>query len=165
MTLKQLNINNRTYHFYSDLINIKDFDARLLKLDKKISVDLGIYYIGYVTKNPEWNVNSVNPLYLMINRIDGFIAEKNSDKYLNIVSTHGNSELLNKYSEVWNGIKDCIEEIDDGERKYDKDYMKIKFNTDDDIPLNKVLKFLSATVVIRNIFEKNDVYYPQYFFF
>ena len=93
MTLKQLNINNRTYHFYSDLINIKDFDARLLKLDKKISVDLGIYYIGYVTKNPEWNVNSVNPLYLMINRIDGFIAEKNSDKYLNIVSTHGNSEL------------------------------------------------------------------------
>ena len=43
--------------------------------------------------------------------------------------------------------------------------MKIKFNTDDDIPLNKVLKFLSATVVIRNIFEKNDVYYPQYFFF
>ena len=165
MTLKQLNINNRTYHFYSDLINIKDFDARLLKLDKKISVDLGIYYIGYVTKNPEWNVNSVNPLYLMINRIDGFIAEKNSDKYLNIVSTHGNSELLNKYSEVWNGIKDCIEEIDDGERKYDKDYMKIKFNTDDDVPLNKVLKFLSATVVIRNIFEKNDVYYPQYFFF
>ena len=48
---------------------------------------VGIYYIGYVTKNPKWNVSSVNPLYLMINRIDGFIEEKNGDKYLNIAST------------------------------------------------------------------------------
>ena len=61
MTTKQLDIKNRTYYFYNDLINIKDFDARLLKLDNKTSMGLGIYYIGYVTKNPEWNVNSVNP--------------------------------------------------------------------------------------------------------
>ena len=45
---------------------------------------LNIYYFGYVTKKPGWNVNTVNPLYLMINRIDGFIEEKNGDKYLNI---------------------------------------------------------------------------------
>ena len=64
------------YHFYNDLINIKDFDARLLKLDKKTSMGLGTYYIGYITKNPEWNVNSVNPLYLMINRIDGLLTRK-----------------------------------------------------------------------------------------
>ena len=69
---------------------------------------LGIYYIGSVTKKPEWNVNSVNPLYLMINRIDSFIEEKNGDKYLNIASTDRNSEVLRKYSEVWNGIKDSI---------------------------------------------------------
>ena len=56
-----------------------------------------------------WNVNSVNPLYLMINRIDGFIEDKNRDKYLNISDTDRNSEVLRKYSEVWNGIKDCIE--------------------------------------------------------
>ena len=96
-----MNIKNRTYHFYNDLININDFDARLLKLDKKkTSMSLGIYYIGYVTKNPEWNVNSVNPLYLIFNRIDGFIEEKNGDKYLNIASTDRNSEVLRKYSEV-----------------------------------------------------------------
>ena len=41
---------------------------------------LGIYYIGYVTKKPEYKIKSVNPLYLMINRIDGFIEEKNGDK-------------------------------------------------------------------------------------
>ena len=69
---------------------------------------LGIYYIGYVTKKPEWNVNSVTPLYLMINRLDGFIEEKDGEKYLNIADTNRNSEVLKKYAEVWNGIKDSI---------------------------------------------------------
>ena len=114
---------------------------------------LGIYYISYVTKNPEWNVNSVNPLYLMINRIDGFIDEKNGDKYLNISDTDRNSEVLKMYSEVWNRVKDCIEKINNSELgEYDKDYMKIKLNSDDDIPLNKVLNFPTITVIIRNIF-------------
>ena len=94
MTVRQINIKNRTYYFYNDLINIKDFDVMLLKFDKKTSMGLGIYCIGYVTKKPEWNANSVNPLYLVINRIDGFIEEKNGDKYLNIVETDRNSEVL-----------------------------------------------------------------------
>ena len=101
----------------------------------------------------------------MINRIDGFIEEKNSDKYLNIADTDRNSEVLKKkYSEVWNGIKDSITRINNRELgEYGKDYMQIKFNSDDDIPLNKVLKLLTATVVIRNIFEKDGKYYPQSF--
>ena len=48
-------------------------------------------------------------MYLMINRVDGFIEEKEGDKYLNISDTDKNREVLRKYSEVWNGIKDCIE--------------------------------------------------------
>ena len=117
---------------------------------------LGIYYIGYVTKKPEYNVNSVNPLYLMINRIDDFIEEKNGDKYLNIASTDRNSEVLRKYLEVWNGNKDCIEKVNNDKLgEYYKDYMRIKFNSDDDIPLNKQLNFLSVTVIIRNNFEKD----------
>ena len=56
---------------------------------------LGIYYVGYVDKKPEWNVNSVNPLYLVINnKIDGFIEEKNGEKYLNIADTDRNSEVI-----------------------------------------------------------------------
>ena len=47
--------------------------------------------------------------------------------------------------------------------EYDKDYMKINFNSDDDIPLNKVLNFPTITVIIRNIFEKDGKYYPQSF--
>ena len=76
VTTKQLNIKNRTYYFYDDKINIKDFDPSLLKLNTKSSMDISIYYIGYVTKKSEYNVNNVNPLYLLIGELDGFIEEK-----------------------------------------------------------------------------------------
>ena len=83
---------------------------------------------------------------------------------MNIASTDKNSEVLKKYSEVWSGIKDCIEGINDSKLgEYDNDYMKIKFNSDDDIPLNKQLNFLRLAVIIRNIFEKDGKYYPQVF--
>ena len=123
----------------------------------------GIYYIGYVDKKPKWNVNSVNPLYLMINKIDGFIEEKDGNKYLNISNTNKNSELLKKYAEVWDRIKDFIKKISDNNGEYDKDFMKIKFNSDYDIPLKKVSNFLTMTFIIRNIFEKDGKYYPQCF--
>ena len=92
---KQLNIKNRNCYFCDDLINIKNFDPKLLKLHKKSFSDISTYYIGYVTKKKtEYNINSVNPLYLLIDEIDGFIEEKEGDKYLNIALTDGNSEVL-----------------------------------------------------------------------
>ena len=164
VTTKQMSIKNRTYYFYNDLINTKHFDPKLLKLDKKSSMGIGIYYIGYVTKKLEYKINSVNPLYLLINRIDGFIEENDGDKYLSITLADKNSKVLRKHSEVLHGIRDCIEKINDSELgEYDKDYMKIKFNSDDDIPLNKQLNFLSITVIMRNVFEKDGKYYPQMF--
>ena len=56
MTIKQLDIKQRTYYFYNDFINIKDFDAKLLKLDNKTSMNLGIYCTGYITKKTEWEI-------------------------------------------------------------------------------------------------------------
>ena len=50
VTAKQMNIKNRTYYFYNDLINIKDFDLKMLKLDKKSFKNIGVYYIGHTTK-------------------------------------------------------------------------------------------------------------------
>ena len=99
----------------------------------------------------------------LLNRIDGFIEEKEGDKYLNIALTARNSEVLKKYSEVCNGIKDCIEKINNKKLAgYDKNYTKIKFNSDDDISLNKELYFPTTTIT-RNIFEKDCNYYPQTF--
>ena len=127
-------------------------------------MNIDIYYIGYVAKKPEYKINSINAIYLLINRIDGLFKEKDGDKYLNIASTDINSEVLRTFSEVWNGIKDCIEKLDDSELgEFDKNYMKIKFSSNDDILLNKQLNFLSITVIVRNIFEKDGKYYPQVF--
>ena len=80
----------------------------MLKLDKKSSMDISVYYIGYVTKKPEYNINSVNLLYLIIGELDVFIDEKQDNRYLNISLTHNANEVLIKYTEVWSGIKDQI---------------------------------------------------------
>ena len=69
---------------------------------------VGIYYIDYVTKKPEYSINCVNPLYLLIDEIDGFIKEKEGSKYLNIAFTDSSNEAIKEYAEVWSGIKDQI---------------------------------------------------------
>ena len=65
MAIRQLNIKGKTYYFYNDLINIKNFNINNLKLDKKSALGNDVYYIGYIKKT-QWGVNSVNPLYLII---------------------------------------------------------------------------------------------------
>ena len=75
------------------------------------------------------------------------------NKHLVFHSTDRNKELLKKYNDVFNGIRDKIKEISSGECDYEKDYMKIKFNSDDNIPLNKPLKFHNMTMTIRSVFE------------
>ena len=80
MAIRQLNIKGRTYYCYNDLINIKNFNSNNLKLDKKSVLGNDVYYIGYITKKPQWNVNIVNPLYLMINKTKGHFEEIDGDK-------------------------------------------------------------------------------------
>ena len=83
---------------------------------------------------------------------------------MNIAFTDSNNEGLKKYAEVWSRIKDQIEKINNGKLKgYEKDYMKIKFNSDDNLPLNSQLKFLSVTIIVRSVFEEDGKYYPQVF--
>ena len=103
MAIRQLNIKGKTYYFYNDLINIKKFNINNLKPDKKGVFGNDVYYIGYITKKPQWDVNSVNPLYLIINRIKGHFEEVDGDKYLIINSENG--DIIQKYQEVFNGIK------------------------------------------------------------
>ena len=115
--IKQINIKNRTYYFYNDIIDLKIFDARLLKIDKKSYKKIGIYNIRQI----------------IIKKIDDFL----------------------------NGIRDKIKEVCGDEYDYEKDYMKIKFNSDDDLPLKKQLKFHNMTITIRSVFEEDGKRYPQ----
>ena len=108
-------------------------------------------------------IYSVNPLYLLINHAKGYTKEKNASEYLIFDSTDENKELLKKYNDVWNGIKNKIEEVSSGECDYEKNYMKIKFNSDDDLPLRKLLKFDSMTIITRSVFEEDGKLYAQVF--
>ena len=78
-------------------------------------------------------------------------------------STDENKELLKKYNDVFNGIRDKIKEVSSDECDYEKDYMKIKFNSDDNLPLKKQLKFHNMTITIRSVFEEDGKLYSQVF--
>ena len=163
--IKQITIKNRTYYFFNDMINIEDFDSGLLKIDKKSFKNIDIYYIGNITikKIDDCdNIHSVNPLYLIIGKVDGFIEEKNGSKYLVFDFTDKNKEVLAKYTELWDGIKNEIETINGGkEGEYGKDFMKIKFDTDYNLPLNKQLNMHMLTIVVRSVFQEDGKFYPQ----
>ena len=79
-------------------------------------------------------------------------------------SVNENKVLLKKYADVWDRIKNEIKTINGGEENnYEKDYMKIKFNSDDDLPLKKPLKFHAMIIIIKSVFEEDGQLYPQGF--
>ena len=103
------------------------------------------------------SIYSVNPLYLQVNH--AIYWKKNENKYLIFNSTDENKELLKKYSDVRSGIKNKINAINSCECDYEKDFMKIKFISDDNLPLNKPLKFHTMTITIRYVFEEDGNFY------
>ena len=164
--VKQINIKNQTYYFYNDIINLTNFESNLLKIDKKSYKNIGIYNIGYITileNDDDQSIYSVNPLYLQLNHANGYIEEKNKNKYLIFNSTDESKELLKKYSDVWSEIKNRIDAINSCECDYEKGFMKIKFNSDNNLPLNKPLKFHIMTITIRSVFEEDGKLYLQVF--
>ena len=100
---------------------------------------------------------------MRVNHANGYIEEKNENKYLIFDSADENKDLLKKYKGVWNGIKNKIEAISSGECDYEKDYMKIKFISNDNLPLNKPLKYHMTTIIIRSVFDEDGKLYPQVF--
>ena len=89
------------------------------------------------------------------------LKKKNGSKYLVFASTDKNKKLLTKYTELWNEIKNMIEKINGKSGEYVKDFMKIKFDSDDNLPLNKLLKLHNLIIVVRSVFQENNKYFPQ----
>ena len=157
--VKEINIKNQTYCFF-DMIDIRNFHSNLLEIDKKSHEDIDIYYIGYISikkfSDCE-NIHSMNPLYLIIHSAVGHFKEKNGEKYLIIDST-------DKYEEVFSEIRSETKTIDGWkELFYEINYARIGVNTDDNLPLNESLKFLTLTIIIRwrNIIQEGEKLYPQ----
>ena len=102
-------------------------------------------------------------MYLLVNHAKGYIEETGVNKYFIFGSKDENKEWLKKYNDVWNGIKKKIEEVSSGKCDYEKDYIKIKFNSDDDLPLNRKLKFHNMAITNRSVFEEDGKFYRHVF--
>ena len=151
--LKQINIKNRTYYFYNDIIDLDEFDGSKIKVDKKYFNDIDIYYLGYEHKKKisECNlINSVNPLYLRIADTNGQFKKGKDDVWYLIIS--GDESIKNKITEkTWDVVQ------------YDKDYLKIKFESNNIFAADKDVNIHLATIIISAIFARDGKYYLQLF--
>ena len=130
-------MENRQGYFFNDITNINDFDPSLLNIDEVLfkSNKLIMYDIKYIKK-----LNSLNSLYLVFNNLDAYIEKSGENRYLILTSTEKHKIMLKNYIELWDEIKEQIELITgDKVIKYSKDFMKIRFKTNDDLPLNKII--------------------------
>ena len=141
--VKEINIKNWTYYYFDNMIDIRIFELNLQKIDKKLHRDFDIYYIGYDTIKKLSNCNcdcdcdirSMNPLYLIIHSATGYFEYQ---------------------------ILDSTEKINSGkELFYEKNYSRIGVNTDDDVLLNKPLKFPMLTIIIKCVFQEGELLYTS----
>ena len=137
------------------------------KLREKNYREIDIYYIGYVAVKTIANcnnINSVNSLYLMTAKMIVYFEEKSGNKYLVLDDVDENKEVSQKYEDVQNGIKKEIETINGGKKiEYGKDFLKIRFESNDDLPLNRPAKLRLLTTIIRCVFREHVKFYPQLF--
>ena len=93
--------------------------------------------------------------------MNGYFEEINKNKYLTLVPTNESKEIIKKYEELWSKIRDLIRSITKNSNDYDEKHMKIKFDSDNGLLLNKTIEIYNVTIVVRAIFYENDKYYPQ----
>ena len=103
-------------------------------------------------------------LYLFLNDVDGYIDENHGIKYLVFASTDKSKEALKNYKKLWEETKRQIEVINDDEPiEYRKDFMKIRFESDNDLPLDKTFNIVDMIIVTASVLEKNGKFYPRIF--
>ena len=166
ITLRQLNIKNHQNCFFNSMINIKNVDSNLLSIDQISfkSTDFVIYHIEYIIMKSldNENIDGANSLYLVFNTVDAYIEENNEDKYLIFALTNKNKEALEDYTELWDKLKDQIETISGNKLiEYKKDFIKIRFESDDNLPLDKILNIPECIIVARFVFQETNNYYLQ----
>ena len=165
-TIKQINIKNRTFYFYNGIINLDEFDESRIRVDKKDFNNIDIYYLGYEHKKiSECNViNSVNPLYLKITDMKGQFEKGKDHAWYLVISNK--DDVYKKLADILESIKNKITEKTWDVLEYDKDYMKIKSESNNIFPTDKDVNIHIAAIIIRisnNIFAKDGKYYPQLF--
>ena len=161
MDIKSLEIKNKTNHDWDDVIYINDFNVNSLEIIKRESrIVANIYYAGYVL-NPDYDYDTINPLYLVINRLIGYIEEieGSSDKCLVVAKSVHNKDIISVLDAVWGSIENKIEDkINPIPNNYSnikiKDYDKLRFNSDTNLPLDTLIEFHSLVINVSCAIEK-----------
>ena len=156
MVINSLEIKDKTNYDLDDVSYINDFDVNLLKVTKKESrIGANIYYTRCALNLDE---EIIMPLHFLINRLIGFIEEidRSNDKYLVVVSSLRNKNIIDALNMVWSSIED---KINPGIKI--KDYDKFRFNSDVDLPVNTITEFRSLLVNVSCVIEKDNEYYPE----
>ena len=170
MIVESLKIKNTSCYFWNDMVYLDDFDVKLVKVVRRETrIDVDIYYIGYIVNKPQYDIDSINPLYLIVRHLFGRVEkiQGSSDRYL--VVDESNKKVISVFDKLWKFIKDEINRLI---KKNDKitfgnvnnninEYNKLRFNSDVDLPLNTLIKFHSLTIVINCVIEKGNKYYPE----
>ena len=156
MDVNSLEIKNKTNYDSDNIYYIDDFNVNSLKIAKKESrIGANIYYIRCVLNLDD---DIIIPLYFIIDRLIGYIEEidGSSDKYLVVVSSVRNKNIISVLDMVWTSIED---KINPGIKI--KDYDKFRFNSDKDLPLNTIIEFHSLLINVSGVIEKDNEYYPE----
>ena len=133
----------------------KDFCPNDIKIDENSNKNVLVYYIAYVTiKFSKFlKINSVNLLYLVLNKMNGYFEEINGNNYLALVLTNESNGKIKKYEELWIKISYLIRLVTRKSDDYDKkNCIKIKLDPDDKLPLNKTIKTPVMVMVVRAVF-------------
>ena len=169
MDIKSLEIKTKTNYNWDYIFYINDFDVNSLEIVKRESrTDTNIYYIGYVL-SPDYDYNTINPFYFVINRLIGYIEkiEGSSNKYLAVAKSVRNKEIISVLDMVWRSIENKIEDkINPIPNIYPyiikiKDYDKFRFNSDTNLPLDPLIKFHSLVINDNCVIEKDNLYHPE----
>ena len=137
-------------------IIIGDFDVNSLKITKKESrIGANIYYTRCAINLDD---DIIIPLHFLINRLFGFIEEidGSSDKYLVVVSSLHNKNIIDALDMIWSSIEDKINPA-----IKIKDYDKFRFNSDIDLPVNTIIEFRSLLINVSCVIEKDNEFYPE----
>ena len=159
MVIKSLKIKSKPSYNWDDIVYIYDFDVNLVKVIKRESrIGANIYYIVSVLE-PENDNNSINPLYFVINRLFGHIEKikGSSDRYL--VVNINNEKIINVFDKLWKFIENEITSSNSSNKI--KEYYKLRFNSNVDLPLDTLIEFRALVIIINCIIEKDGKYYPE----
>ena len=161
MNIKSLKIKTKNNYNWDDIVYINDFDSNLLEIIKRESrIDVNIYYIGYVL-NPNYNYNTINPLYFIINRVIGYVEEieGSNDKYLVVTKSMCKRKIIHSFDNIWSHIENKISPNNFNNNNNIKDYDKLRFNIE--LPTETLIEFRSLIINVSFFIEKDGKYYPE----